>query len=329
MTNQANTSMVFFASFRTSIEKIDLPAETKLNYYEAVLDYGLFGTIPHFDNPILEALFEVLMPIIDANTRKKQHAIACAENGKKGGAPQGNTNASKSKAKTTKTTQKTTQETTNNVNVKDNDKVKVNAKVNGKVEKETKDISFISSSSSSKEKKEKAKKEIFLSDEDGYEEVDVQDTPVAHTDSEPADTPVPAKPLIPAESSAPANTSASANTSVATNMPKEPTVPSVSVIPTAAAKPSIPDKPQAPTKPKQSAAPPTAALSIDERNKRFYDSLVPYVDLYGVDAIQSFYDFWVEEDATKQFMKFELEKTWNLEYRLERWLAKRRRLCLP
>ena len=137
MTDQVNSSMVFFASFRTSIAKIDLPAETKLNYYEAVLDYGLFGTIPQFDNPVLDALYEVLKPIIDANTRKKQHAITCAENGKKGGAPMGNANASKSKAKTTKTTQKTTQKTTNTVNVKDNDKVKVNAKVNGKIEKET------------------------------------------------------------------------------------------------------------------------------------------------------------------------------------------------
>ena len=89
MTNQASTSMVFFASFRTSIEKIDLPAETKLNYYEAVLDYGLFGITPHFDNPILEALFDVLEPIIDANTRKKQHSITCSEMVRKEGLQRG------------------------------------------------------------------------------------------------------------------------------------------------------------------------------------------------------------------------------------------------
>ena len=299
MTHQANTSMVFFASFRTSIAKLDLPAETKLNYYEAVLDYGLFGTTPHFENPVLDALFDVMMPIIDANTRRKQHSLACSENGKKGGAPKGNTNASKSKEKTTKTSQKTSQKTS--INVNDNDNVNDNAKDNDKIEKETKDISFISSSSSSKEKKEKAKKEIFLSDEARNEAIHVQDEPISHTDTEPADK--------------------SANAESAAN--------AKSAVPNAE---SVPTQPSVPTRAKQSAAPPTASLSIDERNKRFYQSLVPYVDKYGIEAIQTFYDFWIEEDATKQHMKFELEKTWNLGYRLERWIAKRRRLnlnCTP
>ena len=298
MTHQANTSMVFFASFRTSIAKLDLPAETKLNYYEAVLDYGLFGTTPHFDNPVLDALFDVMMPIIDANTRRKQHSLTCSENGKKGGAPKGNTNASKSKEKTTKTTQKTSQKTSINVNDNDNVKVNGNVKDNDKIEKETKDISFISSSSSSKEKKEKAKKEIFLSDNDSNEVAHEQDMPITHTDSQPSKTTATEKPSVPAK-------------------------------PTEATNPSAQARPSAPTQPKQSAAPPTATLSIDDRNKIFYNSLVPYVDKYGTDAIQSFYDFWIEEDATKKFMKFELERTWNLEYRLERWLAKRQRLNLP
>lgn len=59
---------------------------------------------------------------------------------------------------------------------------------------------------------------------------------------------------------------------------------------------------------------------ITERQRQFYDSLIPYVAQYGKVMIRDFYDYWSETDrAAKPKMRWEKEKTWSLERRLERW----------
>ena len=63
----------------------------------------------------------------------------------------------------------------------------------------------------------------------------------------------------------------------------------------------------------------THEKSIEERNKDFYNSLTPYVQRYGAEKIQRFYEYWKEPAQGGKRMRFELEKTWHLEYRLERW----------
>ena len=65
-----------------------------------------------------------------------------------------------------------------------------------------------------------------------------------------------------------------------------------------------------------------------ERNHDFYNSLRDYVEQYGVDTIQSFYEYWKETTPDGKYMRFELEKTWNTSYRLELWVAKRQSLNL-
>ncbi len=55
------------------------------------------------------------------------------------------------------------------------------------------------------------------------------------------------------------------------------------------------------------------------REKRFYESLAPFVSVYGKEMIRAFYDYWREPNKSKTKMKFELEKTWSLELRLNRW----------
>jgi hypothetical protein len=61
---------------------------------------------------------------------------------------------------------------------------------------------------------------------------------------------------------------------------------------------------------------------IDERSKIFYDSLIPYVEVYGKKMIRDFYDYWTEPNKSKTKMRFELESTWDLKRRINRWYRK-------
>ena len=56
-----------------------------------------------------------------------------------------------------------------------------------------------------------------------------------------------------------------------------------------------------------------------ERRTKFYQSLIPYVQRYGKDMIRQFYDYWSEMNKSKSRMRWEGEKTWELERRLEYW----------
>lgn len=56
-----------------------------------------------------------------------------------------------------------------------------------------------------------------------------------------------------------------------------------------------------------------------ERRKQFYNSLIPFVDRYGKEMIRQFYDYWSEMNKSKSRMRWEGEKTWELERRLEYW----------
>lgn len=59
---------------------------------------------------------------------------------------------------------------------------------------------------------------------------------------------------------------------------------------------------------------------LEDRQKSFYDSLIPFVAKYGREMIRDFYNYWSEPDrAAKPKMRFEKEKTWSLERRLETW----------
>lgn len=83
-------SMVFYRSFLDAIEK--MPAESGFSLTKAIIRYGLDGDFPaDLDNYSLP-LFIAIQPTID---KAKARYKAQCENGRKGGAPKGNTNASK------------------------------------------------------------------------------------------------------------------------------------------------------------------------------------------------------------------------------------------
>ena len=58
---------------------------------------------------------------------------------------------------------------------------------------------------------------------------------------------------------------------------------------------------------------------MEQRNKEFYEELVPYVDIYGKDMIREFYDYWTEPNKSNTQSRKDMEKTWNTSRRLTTW----------
>lgn len=77
---------VFYPSFYET--SAYLPDDVKLKTLSYIIEYGLYGKEPTPDSSTSYAQFVLIKPQIDANTERR-------ENGKKGGAPKGNQNASK------------------------------------------------------------------------------------------------------------------------------------------------------------------------------------------------------------------------------------------
>jgi len=61
---------------------------------------------------------------------------------------------------------------------------------------------------------------------------------------------------------------------------------------------------------------------IEARSQIFKDSLLDFKNKYQVNMLKEFYNYWTEPNQSKTKMRFELEKTWSLDRRLETW-AKR------
>ena len=66
------------------------------------------------------------------------------------------------------------------------------------------------------------------------------------------------------------------------------------------------------------------SLSLSDRQKAFYDELVPYVDKYGRETIRAFYDYWSEPNQAGTKMNRELQPTWDTGKRLARWVRNER-----
>jgi hypothetical protein len=56
---------------------------------------------------------------------------------------------------------------------------------------------------------------------------------------------------------------------------------------------------------------------IEDRRREFAESLRPHLLKYGADMLNKFYRYWGANDGLK--IKFETQKTWNLEQRLTTW----------
>ena len=58
---------------------------------------------------------------------------------------------------------------------------------------------------------------------------------------------------------------------------------------------------------------------INKRKQEFASNLTSFVEIYGKVMIREFYDYWTEHGNRDKKMRFEKEKSFNLELRLERW----------
>ena len=56
---------------------------------------------------------------------------------------------------------------------------------------------------------------------------------------------------------------------------------------------------------------------IEDRRREFAESLRPHLLKYGADMLNKFYRYWGANDGLK--IKFETQKSWNLEQRLTTW----------
>lgn len=59
--------------------------------------------------------------------------------------------------------------------------------------------------------------------------------------------------------------------------------------------------------------------NIEDRKLKFAETLKVYLNLYGKEMMNEFFKYWTEPNTTNTKLKFELQKTWSVKLRLDRW----------
>jgi len=59
--------------------------------------------------------------------------------------------------------------------------------------------------------------------------------------------------------------------------------------------------------------------SFLDRREKFKESISPFVNKYGKETCNEFFKYWTEPNKSKTKMAFEIQKTWDVARRLERW----------
>ena len=80
--------------------------------------------------------------------------------------------------------------------------------------------------------------------------------------------------------------------------------------------------PNGETKKKVSLA---SSPTLEKRKSDFYESMVPFADLYDREMLNDFYQYWTELDKRRRHMRFEMQKTWETDKRLSTWSRKQYR----
>ena len=68
-----------------------------------------------------------------------------------------------------------------------------------------------------------------------------------------------------------------------------------------------------------------SAPTLEKRKSDFYESMVPFADLYDREMLNDFYQYWTELDKRRRHMRFEMQKTWETGKRLSTWSRKQYR----
>lgn len=139
-------SFIFYRSFYEGIK--ELPRDVQGEVLTAIMEYSLNGVTTIQLKPIAKAMFILIKPQIDANTKRY-------ENGKKGGRPSNKNNQNKTETKPNHNQKETKAKP--NVNDNDNDNVNYNV-LKKEINKEKNDFENENIDLLEKGKKEKEKK---------------------------------------------------------------------------------------------------------------------------------------------------------------------------
>jgi len=71
----------------------------------------------------------------------------------------------------------------------------------------------------------------------------------------------------------------------------------------------------------KSGVPPHTPTDILVRDKAFYNQVAEFKDKYPKETLREFYEYWIEPNKSKTKMRFELQKTWDLNLRLKKWAS--------
>ena len=58
---------------------------------------------------------------------------------------------------------------------------------------------------------------------------------------------------------------------------------------------------------------------IEKRKQKFADTLQPFLEKYGKETLNDFYKYWTEPNKSNTKFKQEMQKTWDLSLRLNKW----------
>lgn len=59
--------------------------------------------------------------------------------------------------------------------------------------------------------------------------------------------------------------------------------------------------------------------TFEEKADEFYKEVSVFVNQYSKETLRAFYEYWVEPNKSKTKLRYELEKTWDLNLRLKKW----------
>ncbi len=59
--------------------------------------------------------------------------------------------------------------------------------------------------------------------------------------------------------------------------------------------------------------------TIEQRELKFRDLLVPYIETYGKQMLREFFDYWTEKNEGGKKMRFEMQKVFDVKRRLVTW----------
>jgi hypothetical protein len=58
---------------------------------------------------------------------------------------------------------------------------------------------------------------------------------------------------------------------------------------------------------------------VIKKEIEFKESIEPFIPIYGKDICNNFYLYWSEPNKSKTKLRYEMEKTWDVERRLANW----------